>query len=68
MIKFSKIKNKNKGGMSFELEIILFVIAIFVIWVLSGGSNKPVEDKPFIVPFTDTVDGGTIYNNTDLSN
>lgn len=41
-------KHHHSGGeMSFGLEIILFILAIFVVWVLV---NKPTEnaDKPFI--------------------
>ena len=55
-----KIKNKKKddkkpapkkhtgGEMSFGMEIILFLIAIFVIWVLVGKPRSENTDKPFI--------------------
>ena len=43
-----KVEKKHHGGeMSFGMEIILFLIALFILWVLF---NKPSEnaDKPFI--------------------
>ena len=45
------MKNKNKynrGELSFEVEILLFILGIFVIWVLTGGSSKKEETKPFL--------------------
>jgi len=45
------MKNKNKynrGELSFEVEILLFILGIFVIWVLTGGSSKKEEVKPFL--------------------
>jgi len=56
------IKKSHHGGeMSFGLEVLLFVLAIFIIWVLMGGSKKPVEEKPFITPLNDTVNPGMKY-------
>lgn len=40
--KEDKKKNTSysKGGMSFGVEILLFVIVIFILWILTGGSKK----------------------------
>ncbi|HAE36929.1 MAG: hypothetical protein UR85_C0002G0022 [Candidatus Nomurabacteria bacterium GW2011_GWF2_35_66] len=47
-----KIKVKkiyyNRGEMSLGMEIILFMVAIFVIWVLMGKPKSENVDKPFI--------------------
>lgn len=51
-------KNKlqyNKGEMSFGMEILLFILAIFVIWVLSGKPETENADKPFIKQQTVTT-------------
>ena len=59
----------NKGEISFVLEVLLFIIVIFIIWLLAGGANKPVgEEKPFIVPLTDPVNPGATYGPKDLNN
>jgi len=71
-------KSKNKedakkhhhsgGGMSFGLEVILFVVAIFIIWILAGGAKKPIEQKPFITPLSDQVNPGMKYGPEDIKN
>jgi len=66
MIKNSK--KYNKGELSFGMEIIIFLVLIFIIWVFMGGAEKPVEEKPFVVPYTDTVNGGAPYGFTDVNN
>jgi hypothetical protein len=43
-----KPKKHSGGEMSFGLEIILFIVAIFVIWVLMGKPKSENTDKPFI--------------------
>lgn len=55
----------SKGGMSFGMEVLLFILAIFIIWILTGGAKKDIETSgPFInpadiVPVTPTSN----YNN-----
>jgi len=51
----------HSGGISFGLEVVLFVVAIFILWVLTGGSKKVEEEKPFITPLTDPVKPGVTY-------
>ncbi len=46
--KKSKPKHKSGGEMSFGMEIILFMVAIFVLWILMGKPQTPNADKPFI--------------------
>ncbi|GEM_PF-4509319 len=41
-------KKHSGGEMSFGLEVILFVVAIFVLWVLMGKPKTENSDKPFI--------------------
>lgn len=41
-------KKAGSGGMSFGLEILLFLLAIFIIWVLMGKPQSEDSDKPFI--------------------
>lgn len=59
--KDDKKPKPHSGGISFGLEILLFVIVIFVLWVLTGGPKKQVEEKPFITPLTDQVNPGKTY-------
>ena len=35
-----KHSSHSKGGMSFGMEVLLFVIAVFILWVLTGGNKK----------------------------
>jgi hypothetical protein len=51
----------HSGGISFGLEVVLFVVAIFILWVLTGGNKDGVEEKPFITPLTDPVKPGVKY-------
>jgi hypothetical protein len=47
--KSDKKKTKTNGGeMGFGTEIIIFVVALFVIWVLMGKPRTENTDKPFI--------------------
>ena len=41
-------KKHSKGGVSFEVEIILFVIGLFILWMLMGKPASENTDKPFI--------------------
>ncbi len=46
--KKTETKKKSGGEVSFGVEIIIFVIVLFVIWVLSGKPKTENTDKPFI--------------------
>jgi hypothetical protein len=53
------VKNKlqtNKGEMDFLVMILIFLVALFVIWVLTGGQNDADKNKPFITPGNDTAE------------
>ena len=63
-----KLKKYNGGEISFGLEIILFVLGIFIIWILMGGAKKPPEEKPFITPLSDQVNPGMKYGPGDKIN
>jgi hypothetical protein len=45
-----KKSHHSKGEMHFGLEVILFVLAIFVIWILMGGAKKKTPDEPLLIP------------------
>jgi hypothetical protein len=48
-----KEKKHSGGEMAFGLEVLLFVVAIFVIWILMGGAKKDKNEKqksPFLIP------------------
>ncbi len=48
--KNKKFKNFNAGEMPFGLQIIIFLLIIFVIWVLAGGAKKEEVPSPLIKP------------------
>ena len=67
--KDEKGEHHSGGEMHFGLEVLLFVVAIFIIWILAGGAKKPVtEEKPFITPLSDQVNPGTTYGPGYLKN
>jgi hypothetical protein len=41
-------KFRNKGALTFEAEVLLFLLAIFIIWVLAGKPKSENADKPFM--------------------
>lgn len=47
-VKKEKPKTHNKGEMSFAMEFLLLIIALFVIWVFVGQPKTENADKPFI--------------------
>ena len=48
-------KKHSGGEMSFGLEVVLFVVAIFVLWLLMGKPQSENSDKPFIQGQSTTV-------------
>lgn len=68
---FNYMKNKkwfnqrNRGALSFEMEILIFLVIIFIIWVLTGGSQHQEAQKPFIKPLTDPNNPGQVYGPGD---
>ncbi len=50
----------------FLIEIILAVAAIFIIWIISGGYKEEAENEPFVVPYTDPVNGGKVFGPENL--
>lgn len=50
----------------FLIEIILAVAAIFIIWLISGGYKEEEENKPFVVPYTDPINGGKVFGPENL--
>lgn len=53
--KLKKISGSNKGEMTFATEILLFILIVFILWVLAGGSQKQVENDSLFVPMYTTV-------------
>ncbi len=59
-----KEENDNK---KFLIQIILFIVALFVVWVISERYKESNEsDKPFIVPYTDPIYGGKTFGPENL--
>ena len=50
----------------FLIEIILVVVAVFIIWLISGGYKEKEKNEPFIVPYTDPVHGGKVFGTENL--
>ena len=46
----NKTSTKSSGGLSFGMEVLLFMIAIFVIWIMAGGAKKEEPSSPLLVP------------------
>lgn len=67
MIDKRKFINVSGGEIPFGLEVLLFVLAIFIIWILAGGAKKQVEEKPFITPLSDQVNPGMKYGPGDTN-
>jgi len=40
----------SSGGISFGMEVLLFIVAIFILWMLSGGAKKEAPKSPLLVP------------------
>lgn len=49
-----KTEGKNRGEMSFGVQILLFILALFIVWVFMGGAEKPVENRSLFVPINPT--------------
>ncbi len=51
--------SQSGSGMHFGVEVILFVVAIFILWVLAGGAKKPTtNEKPFIAQPSNEIKTG----------
>jgi cbb3-type cytochrome oxidase subunit 3 len=61
-------KKYNRGEMSFGLQILLFILLIFIIWVFTGGAKKSTEEKPFIIPLNDPINPGVKYGPGEVRN
>jgi hypothetical protein len=62
-----KKDNKDEDiDKKFLIEIILAVVAIFIIWLVSGMYKEEEENKPFVVPYTDPVHGGKVFGTENL--
>ena len=47
--------NHSGGEMSFGLEIIIFMVVLFIIWILAGGAQKEQPQSPLLVPDTHPI-------------
>ncbi|NCU28555.1 MAG: hypothetical protein EOM85_02705 [Candidatus Moranbacteria bacterium] len=45
-----KIRADERGEMSFEKQVLIFIVIVFALWVLFGGPQKPVENDSLFVP------------------
>jgi len=51
-------KRHSSGGLSFGMEVVLFMVAIFIIWILAGGAKKEPPKSPLLVPITEEISPG----------
>ena len=63
-----KHSHHSGGEMPFGLEVILFIVVIFIIWVMMGGSKKTSDQKPYITPLNDPTNPGAMYGPNDIGN
>lgn len=64
----NKIKT-NSGEMEFGMMVVIFLVALFAIWVLMGGpKNNDSAEKPFIKPATDQEAPLETYGQVKLPN
>ncbi|MBK5215455.1 MAG: hypothetical protein JJE53_01450 [Candidatus Pacebacteria bacterium] len=59
-MKENKKLKKNGGEMNFGFEVLIFIVIIFVLWVLSGGSEKE-QEGPILIPEIGQVDSNRGY-------
>lgn len=65
-MKRNKYISKERGEMDFLIMILIFLVALFAIWVLAGGPKTSQEgDKPFIKPYTDQTAPLQTYGNVN---
>ncbi|MFA6251283.1 MAG: hypothetical protein WC603_01495 [Candidatus Paceibacterota bacterium] len=62
-----KEKKHSGGGMSFGLEVLLFVVAIFIIWILMGGAkkDKDKEESMFLIQKPGQISNSGSYGSSD---
>jgi len=62
--KEEKHSGHSKGGMSFGLEVLLLVVAVFIIWMLTGGNKKEAPKSPVLdkTPASDVTTPTGGYN------
>lgn len=60
-----KHKTHKGPSISFGLEVVLFIVAIFAIWVLTGGAKKTTEDSPILDSTTENINPNIKYGNKE---
>lgn len=55
----------NGGEMHFGMEVLLFVLVIFIIWVFTGGPTHESAKKPFVKPKIDTTTSIDVYGQNE---
>jgi hypothetical protein len=43
----------QSGEMGLGTMVLIFMAALFILWVLSGGQHNETNNKPFIKPITE---------------
>jgi len=46
---------KHGGEMNFGVEILIFIVIIFILWILAGGPKKEQPKSPIIKPDSSEV-------------
>lgn len=50
---FKKTKGDQRGEMSFGTQILIFLVALFAIWVLLEGDKKNIDDTRIFIPINE---------------
>ena len=58
----------NGGEISFGMEILLFLLVLFILWVLTGGQKHEDAKKPFVKPTVDTKTTIDVYGRSLRTN
>jgi hypothetical protein len=66
--KDKKHSSSHGPKIPFGLEVILFVVAIFIIWILTGGAKEGIEDRSSTTTPDKTVKPYIKYEPTDTIN
>ncbi len=60
--------NTQRGEMEFGMMVLLFIVAIFILWVLTGGPQKSESEKPFINPYNNSSAPLKVYGPDEKNN
>ncbi len=51
MKNFLKQVKKTNGEMGFGTQILIFILALFILWILTNGPEKTPQNQSLFVPY-----------------